>query len=96
MNQILWYMLAGTRGGETRMRIVSLVKDRPKNAHQIAKELMLDYKTVQHHLRMLVKHNILATINQNAYGAGYYVDLLIDKTELDKILGLGSNLGKSR
>jgi len=45
----------------------------PKNAHQLTKELMLDYKTVQHHLRVLEKHRVLATINKGAYGAAYYI-----------------------
>lgn len=79
MRRILLYLIAGTRGGETRARIISLVRKRPLNAHQIAKELGLDYKTVQHHLEILVENSILASLAQKKYGAVYILDELFEK-----------------
>ncbi len=67
----MWYLLAGTRGGETRARIIYAIRHRPANANQLAKQLSLDYKTMQHHLALLLEHNILST--QGRYGAVYFI-----------------------
>ena len=73
MRQILWFLLAGTRGGETRAMILRAIEERPRNAHQLAKGLGLDYKTIQHHLRMLEKHRIVHAVNKGGYGAAYFL-----------------------
>ena len=56
MDRLLWYVFAGSRGGATRVRIAKAIWDDPKNAHQLAKQLGLDYKTVEYNLRVLAKH----------------------------------------
>ena len=56
MDRLLWYVFAGSRGGATRVRIAKAIWDEPKNAHQLAKQLGLDYKTVEYNLRVLAKH----------------------------------------
>jgi len=61
------YVFAGSRGGATRARIVHAVLETPKNNHQLAKELGLDYKTVQYNLRVLDKHRYLVTVTEG-YG----------------------------
>lgn len=71
MKHILWYLLAGTRGGETRARIIHALLRKPKNAHQLAKELKLDYKTIQHHLRILVDNRLLSQVGKR-YGTAYF------------------------
>lgn len=40
------------------------------NANQLAEDLDLDYKTVQHHLRVLQENNVLED-SGNDYGAVY-------------------------
>ncbi len=59
MEKALWYLLAGTRGGTNRARIIHVLDDRPRNANQIAEELDVDYNTVRHHLDMLLDHDVL-------------------------------------
>jgi len=59
MEKALWYLLAGTRGGENRARIIRVLDDRPRNANQIAEELDVDYNTVRHHLDMLLEHDVI-------------------------------------
>lgn len=86
MKQLLWYLVAGTRGGETRARIIDCVKKRPANAHQIAVKLGLDYKTVQHHLRVLVENDVLAVVNKGKYGAAYYLS--------EELVGIWEEIGK--
>lgn len=70
MEKALWYLLAGTRGAENRVRIVRALDERPRNANQLADDLDLDYKTVRHHLDVLVEHDI-AEASGDEYGAVY-------------------------
>ncbi len=59
MDGVLWYLLASSRGGETRARILRVLEERPRNANQIASELDLDYTTIRHHLDVLTDDNVL-------------------------------------
>ncbi len=73
MKNLIWYLLVGTRGGETRVRILLVIKNRPMNANQLATKLTLDYKTIQHHLRILTENNLLSPVNKGKYGAVYFL-----------------------
>lgn len=73
MKNLIWYLFAGTRGGETRVIIVTALKKKPANAHQLAKSLNLDYKTIQHHLRILLDNQIISAVNKGKYGAVYFI-----------------------
>ncbi|QCW01981.1 winged helix-turn-helix domain-containing protein [Natrinema pallidum] len=53
MEKALWYLIAGTRGGENRARIIRALEVKPRNANQLAEELEVDYNTVRHHLELL-------------------------------------------
>ncbi|WP_135363059.1 ArsR/SmtB family transcription factor [Halosimplex halophilum] len=70
MEGILWYVLTGTRGGRNRIRILQAVDERPRNANQLAEDLELDYKTVRHHLDVLVDNDIVDKSGDD-YGAVY-------------------------
>jgi DNA-binding transcriptional ArsR family regulator len=70
MEAVLWYVLTGTRGGENRVRILQALDERPRNANQLAEDLSLDYKTVRHHLDVLMDNDIL-TNSGDDYGAIY-------------------------
>jgi DNA-binding transcriptional ArsR family regulator len=70
MEGVLWYVLTGTRGGSNRVRILQTLDDRPRNANQLAEELDLDYKTIRHHLDVLVDNDIV-TKSGDDYGAVY-------------------------
>ena len=77
MEQILFYLIAGTRGGETRARILRTIKKEPCNAHKLSERLKLDYKTIQHHLNLLEKHRLLT--KQGGYGAVYFLSEWLEK-----------------
>lgn len=77
MKAILWYVLTGTKGGPNRVRLVCAIKERPRNANQLAKDLDLDYKTVRHHLDVLVENDIFKKSGDD-YGAVY---LTTDRVE---------------
>jgi DNA-binding transcriptional ArsR family regulator len=70
MEAVLWYVLAGTRGGPNRIRIVRAVDDRPRNANQLAEDLDLNYDTVRHHLDVLTDNDVLES-SGDEYGAVY-------------------------
>jgi predicted transcriptional regulator len=71
-NRLLWYLFAGTRGGENRIRIIELLKERPYNMNQLSEFLKLDYKAIKHHITLLEKNNIIIKIG-GKYGALYFI-----------------------
>ncbi len=77
--RVLWYLIASTKGGINRAKIVDLINSRPTNANQIASELKLDYKTVLHHLKVLLENGLIITDNKEAYGATYFLTPLMEK-----------------
>ncbi len=69
MKRVLWYLIAGSRGGTNRARIIEALHDRPYNVNQLSVELDLDYKTIQHHIKVLEDHNILVkSSDEKKYG----------------------------
>jgi len=88
------YVFVGTRGGYNRARIVELLKEEPLNAHRISERLELDYKTVQHHLRLLEENQVIvASSPKAAYGAVYFLTPYIEKN-LEVLRQMWLNLGK--
>lgn len=73
MKNLLWYLIAGTKGGETRGKIIELLDKNPSNANKMAEILKLDYKTIRHHLEVLEKNNIITAVNKGNYGAVYFI-----------------------
>lgn len=70
MEGVLWYLLASSRGGPTRVRILRAIDERPRNANQLATVLDLDYTTVRHHLDVLVENNVVRS-SGDEYAAVY-------------------------
>jgi DNA-binding transcriptional ArsR family regulator len=80
MEKALWYLLAGTRGGENRARIIRSLDDRPRNANKLAAELDVDYNTVRHHLDVLLDHGVVERGGED-YGELYF---LTDRFEANR------------
>jgi len=70
VKSLLWHLIGGTKGGETRARIINELRDRPFNPNQLSENLDLDYKTVRHHLRVLVENDVVEKSGEE-YGAIY-------------------------
>ena len=70
MEAVLWYVLAGTRGGVNRARILRSLDERPRNANQLAEDLDLNYDTIRHHLDVLADNDVVKS-SGNDYGAVY-------------------------
>ena len=85
--RLLLYLFTGTKGGYTRLRIVMLLAEQPYNTHQLAKEMDLDYKAVQHHMKVLEKNNLVNRIGEK-YGAIFHLSnfLEINIRALDEVI----------
>ena len=70
--RLLWYLFAGSRGGENRMKIIDLLKEQPYNINQLAEALGVDYKAVQHHIGVLEKNNMVTRVGEK-YGVLYFI-----------------------
>jgi len=70
--RLLWYLFAGSRGGNNRIKIIDLLKERPYNINQLAEALGLDYKAIQHHIVVLEKNNLVSKIGEK-YGVVYFI-----------------------
>jgi DNA-binding transcriptional ArsR family regulator len=69
---ILGWLIAGTRGGVTRAKIIQTLKDTPQNANQLANLLGMDYRTIRHHLAVLEKNRIITSAGEG-YGITYFL-----------------------
>jgi DNA-binding transcriptional ArsR family regulator len=78
LKQLLWYLIAGTRGGVNRARIIETLHRRPYNAHQLGEALGLDYRTIRHHLDLLVRNGLLTRPAGDAYAAPYFLSQILE------------------
>jgi len=77
--RILWFLFASTRGGSTRAKITSLINEMPANANQLSTILDLNYKTVIHHLNVLIKNGLIITDEKGMYGSTYFLTPLMEQ-----------------
>ncbi len=75
--KLLLYLFTGTRGGYTRLRIIMLLTERPLNTHQLSIKLELDYKAIQHHMRVLEKNNLVTKVGEK-YGAIFHLSNFLE------------------
>ncbi len=92
VKRLFWYIFAGSRGGLNRLRIISSLKETPLNINQLAKALSLDYKAIQHHIKILEKNNLITKIGEK-YAVTYFISNFLEvnmetfeeiETKLDK------------
>ena len=77
---VFWFLFVGSKGGTNRIRIMSVLRKRPRNRNQLATELGMDYKNIQHHIKILEGNNLVKKIG-NHYGARYCVSGLFESSE---------------
>jgi DNA-binding transcriptional ArsR family regulator len=77
LKYLLGWLIAGTRGGPTRAKIIESLKETPQNANQLATLLKMDYKTMRHHLEVLEKNKIITSIGDR-YGATYFLSQVME------------------
>ena len=74
----LWWLIAGSKGGENRGRIILELNKRPYNANKLAEKLSLDYKTIRHHIDVLNENNLVKSTGEK-YGALYFLSDEMEK-----------------
>jgi len=96
MERLLFWLLEGTKGGPTRIALLSLLKRKPMNARQLSLAAGLDYKTVEHHIDLLVKNSVLESTG-NGYGQLYFISdiAMAQKNFAEKLRG-GKNGPKEK
>ena len=72
LKYLLGWLIAGTRGGPTRAKMIEALKETPQNANQLATLLKMDYKTMRHHLEILEKNKIITSVGDR-YGSTYFL-----------------------
>ncbi len=75
--KLLLYLFTSTRGGFSRLRIIMHLLEQPYNTHQLSKELDLDYKAIQHHMKVLEKNNMVSKIGEK-YGAIFHLSTFLE------------------
>ncbi|MDR2707625.1 MAG: winged helix-turn-helix domain-containing protein [Nitrososphaerota archaeon] len=78
LKYLLGWLIAGTRGGVTRIKIIEALRDKPQNANQFATSLGMDYKTMRHHLDVLEKNRLVTSIGDR-YGVTYFLSQLMEE-----------------
>lgn len=101
LDKRLWYLLAGTRGGLNRGRILQILRERPLNANDLSGRLGLDYKTVRHHLDVLRENDCIMTLGNEGYGLLYTLSPRLqthfeDFEQIWQRLESDADLGKER
>jgi DNA-binding transcriptional ArsR family regulator len=78
LKYLLGWLIAGTRGGITRAKIIEVLKENPQNANQLANTIGMDYRTIRHHLKVLTKNRLITTTGEG-YGTTYFVAQELDE-----------------
>ncbi len=78
---VFWLHFVGSKGGTNRIRIMSVLRKRPRNRNQLATELGVDYKNIQHHIKILEQNNLVTKVGNN-YGVTYCVSALFENSEI--------------
>ena len=92
--RLLWYLFAGSKGGENRVKIINLLQETPLNINRMAEVLNLDYKAVQHHIDVLEKNNLVSHMGEK-YGIMYFVSNYLE-SNIDTYKEIVSKISKSK
>ena len=70
--RLLWYVLAGSRGGPNRGRIINFLRKEPYNVNRLAEALNVHYRVAEHHIRALEKNRLVSSAGEK-YGRLYFL-----------------------
>jgi len=93
--RMMVYIFVGSRGGQNRARIVQMLRSDPSNPNKISEKLQLDYKTVQHHIRMLEQNGVIVASSKGSYGAVYFLTPYFER-HFDTISRMWARFGQSQ
>ncbi|MDA4124794.1 MAG: winged helix-turn-helix domain-containing protein [Thaumarchaeota archaeon] len=92
--RMMVYVFVGSRGGQNRVKIVEMLKGEPANPNKISEKLGLDYKTVQHHIKLLEQNQVIVASSKGTYGAVYFLTPYFEKY-FESIRSMWARFGQS-
>ena len=92
--RLLRFVFAGSRGGLNRLRIITVLKEKPQNTNQLANELDLDYKAIQHHINVLKKNNLISKEGEK-YGITFFISTFLE-VNMETFNEIANKLEKSK
>ncbi len=90
LKQELSYIMLGQQGGLNRIKILELLKQRSYNLNQLANELNLNYRTIKHHVEILLNYDLIKS-SGGGYGKVYFISPKLE-AEYDMLEDMKKNL----
>ena len=75
---LIGWLIAGTRGGMSRAKIIQTLNETPQNANQLATLLGMEYRTIRHHLQVLEKNRLITSAGEG-YGKTYFLSPVMEE-----------------
>ena len=75
-NELFSSVFTGMSGRYTRMRIICAITEEPMNTLEISKNLEMDYKTIQHNIKVLESNSLIVREGEG-YGDLFFASELI-------------------
>ncbi len=69
--------MLGQQGGENRIKILEYLRERSCNLNQLANVLGLNYRTVKHHVELLLDYGLIESTGQG-YGKVYFLSPMLE------------------
>ena len=70
-------MFTGSRSGIRRIQIILQLKQKPLNRYQLSRVLKIEYKSVQQHIKILKKYDLISE-SEERYGKKYSISSLLE------------------
>jgi DNA-binding transcriptional ArsR family regulator len=92
LERLLWWLVQGSAGAPTRVKLLVAIRSKPRNAQQLTDEVGLDYTTVRHHLRVLTNNHLVETTGDR-YGQLYFLSSRLEQrwSDLERIAARRTN-----
>jgi predicted transcriptional regulator len=79
VERALYWIIVGTMGGNNRARIIKELLIKPQNTNQLSKKLNLDFKTIQHHLKVLEKNKFVIYKGGGGFAKIYFLSQMLEE-----------------